>query len=136
MTEKRMDKELKSLLDDEWQDVPATKRLHHIIDHGNRGHQHMVNNFFECSDGYQLSVVAGGNTYSVPRPESCTCALEGVYHVSDNTQGDVPHDYPGHYTSVEIADLAELKRSGGGVSQMTTTELYELIEEHEGLVEL
>lgn len=110
------------------------KRLQSIIDHGNIGHNYADNNRFTCADGFELSVLAGGGTYCRPRPQLCSCGVGGPAPAS-TPSGCTPHDYRGPYTSLEVADLAELERTGDGISMLTVTELHLLIASHGGLVE-
>lgn len=110
------------------------KRLQSIIDHGNHGHNHADNNRFTCVDGFRLSVIAGGGTYCLPRPQPCSCGAGGGPW--DIPYGfSVPHDYPGPYTSLEVADIAQLDRTGEGISMLTVKQLHSLIESHGGLIE-
>lgn len=111
------------------------KRLQSIIDHGNRGHNHADNNHFTCADGFRLSVLAGGGTYCRPRPQLCCICGEGGGPSTRTYGSQVSHNYPGPYTSLEVADLAELDRTGDGISMLTVTELHLLIASHGGLVE-
>lgn len=111
------------------------KRLQSIIDHGNRGHNHADNNRFTCVDGFQLSVLAGGGTYCRPRPQLCSCGAGGGPRGIPSYGSQVSHDYVGPYTSLEVADLAELDRTGDGISMLTVKELHSLIESHGGLEE-
>src|SRR5690606_2814 len=43
-----------------------------------------------CRDGFTMSVIAGAGTYCTPRPDWAAAA------------GEVPADYPGPYTHVEV----------------------------------
>ena len=109
-------------------------RLQSIIDHGNRGHNYVSDNFFECADGFRLSVIAGGGTYCLPQPQLCACGVGG-FTPSSPAPGGVPHDYPGPYIAVEVADLAKLEDTGDGISMLSIKQLHALIAEHGGLIE-
>lgn len=70
--------------------------LEQIIASGNRGplrppytDRFKLDNHVRCVDGFVVSVLAGEALYCSPRPNS--------YGL-----GDVPDDYPGPYTAVEV----------------------------------
>lgn len=66
-------------------------RLSEIVANGNRGRG---SNWIICVDGFKLSVIAGLHVYCTPRPG-------GFEH------DDVPDDYPGPYTHVEVGFPSE-----------------------------
>lgn len=83
--------------------MSKTPTLDEIAAKGNRGHYgHKDNNDIVCVDGTALSVIAGGGTYSAPRPQFCTCAHGEPFNWQ--TPGESPdrHDYPGPYSMVEV----------------------------------
>ena len=86
-------------------------KLEDIIEHGNRGHHHNTkwgrDNEIECTDGFTLSVIAGGGTYCHPKPRLCVhpwsdepplVAIKGL---------GVECDYPGPYTEIEVGYPSE-----------------------------
>jgi hypothetical protein len=80
--------------------------LEEIIAKGNRGHYgYKDNSVITCADGFHMSVIAGGGTYSTPKPAFCSCyfrkQLSSAY-VVEPAGHEVPHDYPGPYTDVEV----------------------------------
>ena len=74
--------------------------LERIIANGNRSLDLAViksgggngQNWITCADGFKLSVIAGGGAYCTPRPDFLN---------------DVPADYPGPYTAVEVGYPSE-----------------------------
>src|SRR5690606_22160819 len=66
--------------------------LDSIINRGNRSIRPGVrgNNRVVCRDGFRMSVIAGAGTDCTPRPDWPAVA------------GEVPADYPGPYTHVEV----------------------------------
>ncbi|MGO5251651.1 hypothetical protein ACTQ2Q_09930 [Atopobiaceae bacterium LCP21S3_F11] len=101
-----------------------------IITHGNRGHYGHRPSWMTCADGTQLSVIAGGGCYCLPRVARC-CAT-GAHQAGPSWPDDVPCDYPGPYTHVEV--LVD-----GGFDDdpclMSVAELHELIASHGGIIE-
>ncbi len=73
--------------------------LEHIIANGNRGFARFENNVIRCRDGFGLSVIAGGGTYCSPRP---TLSGPGEVEPSDHIISNVPSNYPGPYSAVEV----------------------------------
>lgn len=55
----------------------------------------IVPNRITCADGFSLSVIAGRGNYCTPRPSILPGALYAGLE-------DVPSDYPGPYTEVEV----------------------------------
>lgn len=110
--------------------MSETPRLDAIAEKGNRGHRRVENNWITCKDGTKLSVIAGGGTYSVPRPLFCTCDFEGVGATTfglPGLTGEVDHDYPGPYTSVEVMLDEDVD-----VTTMTVGEVRAYIAQHGG----
>lgn len=76
--------------------------LERTIAEGNRGHVGVGRpSLVMCVDGFHMSVIAGGGTYCSPAPGLCTCGygIGDPVHIHD---AEVPHDYPGPYTHVEV----------------------------------
>lgn len=82
--------------------MSKTPTLDEIAAKGNRGHYgHKDNNHIICVDGTVLSVIAGGGTYSAPKPDLCACAHGAPYTGLTESLFD-RHDYPGPYSMVEV----------------------------------
>lgn len=81
-----------------------------VVAHGNRGfHKRPVTgedggppSVITCTDGFTMSVIAGGGTYCTPRPGLCSCALGGPEPEHRDFLGDTDHAYSGPYTHVEV----------------------------------
>lgn len=83
--------------------MSQTPSLDTIAAHGNRGHKRIANNDIICADGTILSVIAGGGTYSWPRPELCSCDWDPLAErVTSQDEFRVDCDYPGPYSEVEV----------------------------------
>lgn len=100
----------------------VTTMIDTIIEFGNRGHwfgfdpRDHTQNLIECVDGFQLSVIAGAGTYSIPTPAICTCALyrDGSltgepFYMSVHYPWEVEHDYRGPYAAVEVMIMSDEK---------------------------
>lgn len=80
-----------------------------IAAHGNRGfHKRPVtgerphgDSVITCTDGFAMSVIAGGGTYCTPCPALCGCAF-GRPVGTFSGMGEASHDYSGPYTHVEV----------------------------------
>jgi len=81
-----------------------SSKLGSIVATGNRGHRKPGDGMIVCADGFTVSVIAGGGTYCTPRPALCTCAynLDRESILIPGIPGEVPHDYPGPFTAVEV----------------------------------
>lgn len=75
--------------------------LERIIEYGNRGHNGNGENNVTCSDGFKVSVIAGGVTYCAPRPVLCMCHY-GNPDMTIPMPDCTAHDYPGPYAEVEV----------------------------------
>lgn len=83
--------------------MSKTPTLDEIAAKGNRGHYgHKDNNDIVCVDGTAISVIAGGGTYSEPRPQFCTCAHGYPFPSVTPVESTLGHDYAGPYTHVEV----------------------------------
>jgi len=79
-------------------------RLEQIIASGNRGHLALwpSNNRLHCTDGFTVSVIAGGGTYCSPRPRLCAPNIDWCPLPADKALNEVECTYPGPYTEVEV----------------------------------
>jgi hypothetical protein len=79
--------------------------LDDIAARGNRGGhfagQWVDNNHIRCADGFELSVIAGGGTYCLPRPAFCAHSYAPDLPAIP-FRDEVACDYPGPYTHVEV----------------------------------
>ena len=100
--------------------VTRTPKLDDIAAHGNLFARDWESTI-TCADGFELSVIAGFAAYCTPRPG----------------YGDVPRDYRGPYTAVEVmplnAPMPEGWRNDGGIAGWVPVEdVRALIESHGG----
>lgn len=75
-----------------------TTHLDDIVQNANRGANMRDNSRITCTDGFSLSVIAGGGTYCRPRP---TLSIGGRVRRPDNLS-DVSSAYTGPFTAVEV----------------------------------
>lgn len=54
----------------------------------------------ECTDGFSVSIIAGGGAYSTPR--SAIPGAHGEVRPGYTSLGEVASDYPGPFTTVEL----------------------------------
>lgn len=62
-------------------------------------------NQVECADGFTMSVISGGGTYCSPRPALCAAEVGGQCPMV--WRDEVPCDYPGPFTELEVGFPSE-----------------------------
>ena len=118
----------------------STPKLDSIAAKGNRGHHHNRadrDSTIVCADGFKLSVIAGGGTYSTPRTDMCAHPFVDS-PISGGSPLYKPCDYPGPYSAVEVMILDDTPypdewQDDGGVAGFVPVALVrEFIESHGG----
>ena len=102
-----------------------TPTLDEIAAKGNRGHNLVDNNWITCRDGTEISIIAGGGTYSHPRVQFCFTATDGEHDSFPISHNEEPCNYPGPYTHVEVM-------MDGDVETMSVLAARDLILRHGG----